>query len=105
MDTAYLDIDEEVFEKTKAGAKKAGMNAIGNDKELIYEQLDWAIDKGSCEFTENGELYLCGDIIEDKERLGFLSCTVKLDFDLVTDIIEHYVKKVNKVKTILEATK
>jgi len=105
MDTAYLDIDKEAFDKTKAGAEKAGTSAVGSDKSFLYEQLDWALDKDACEFTESGELYLFGDISEGTKRLGCLSCTIKLDFDLVTGIIEHYVKKVNKVKTILEATK
>lgn len=100
----YLSIDLDDFEsRKKEGIKSAKMN--GDDKSMTWENLDYCLEKTSCEFRD-GELFLFGSLKnKDLTDFGNLSVTIPLDIDTVLDIIEFYMKKLGKLKTVLEATK
>ena len=106
--TVYLVIKEPAFNKTKAKAREEAI-ATNDDYEkegaLVWEDLvltnndedkDYEIDEDS------NSLRVWGDL---NDGLGFMSVDIPLDFDMVTDIIQMYVKKINKVRTVLEAIK
>ena len=54
---------------------------------------------------ENDEIKVSGALTINGEYAGYLSFYLEVDSDLASDIIEAQVKKYNKIKTILEATK
>jgi len=101
----YLNLDGEAIEKTKNQAKKRALED-GNEKCMKYPNITLAID--CIEFDEkDGNLTICGDMIDDssEKNLGYVSVDFFPDLDLVISLIQHYMKKLGKLKTVLEATK
>lgn len=97
----YLSLDKEKFDKQKAKALRISEGAA-NDADTIPEYVFEDLTLKSTEFDFNGnELYISGDL----EGLGYLSLTIPIDTDDAITFIEEYVKKMNKIKTILEAAK
>ena len=103
----YLTIKEPIFKRDKVSARaKAIATSDDHEKDgsLLWEDLslknedekDYEIDEA------NNTLNVWGDFSND---MGFMSITIPLDIDLVTEIIQLYVKKMNKIKAMLEATK
>lgn len=76
-------------EKSKEDIPKSKDYNFG-DIELITGELSF----------KNGVITVCGN-----NELGYFSIDINLDLDTVVDIIEFYMKKLGKLKTVLEATK
>jgi len=106
--SVYLIIKEPIFEKQKAEARKAAKSVdegFAKDGSLLWEALPLVDEKSNTGYEiDEGDntLNVWGDF---SNGLGFVSLTLSLDIDLVTDIIQLYVKKMNKIKAMLEATK
>lgn len=93
--SSYLiSVDESDFEKNKKEAKQLA-DKDGMDDTLSFVGI---LDSDELQF-DDGEIVLSGTM----PNLGYISVTMKLDLDVVTDIIEYYIKKVNRVKTVLQA--
>ena len=72
---------------------------------MVFPNLGWNVENESIEFRE-GKLYMSGDVLDtDLTSFGYLSTNVHLDLNIVINIIEYYMKKLGKLKTVLEATK
>lgn len=101
-DNIYLDIRLSDFEKKKkVGIEECKAN--GDEDGMSWPNLTFNID--SAEFRD-GKLYNSGRILDvDLTDFGYLSVDVQLNLDIVIDIIEYYMKKLGKLKTVLEATK
>jgi hypothetical protein len=113
----YLTIDKNVLEKhAKNFLQEGKINEIPNEylitpypddeqKEsmaeinLIDEGLNFDFDRET--LTINSEIRLIGT----DEKLSYLSITIPMDIDTMSQIVNAYVKKLNKLKTVLEATK
>ena len=108
MSEIYLSINEENLNKVRANAKETAISIYGESDEskthLLFESLDWITPQREITFEE-GELTISGNYSEGKNNLGYMSIQTVLDMDTIINIIEYYVSKINKVKTILEATK
>ena len=107
--TVYLVIKEPMFNKLKDKARKVAIEATEEyEKEgaLVWEELvmqNAPQESSNYELDEDSNsLRVWGDF---SNGLGFISLDIPLDFDMVTDIIQMYVKKINKVRTVLEAIK
>jgi len=56
-------------------------------------------------YLEDGEIHLSVDLKVKGHDLVYLSFEIPVDIELAIDITQHYMKKLGKLKTILEATK
>jgi len=72
---------------------------------LYYPDLRFEIEEMYYD-NEEEKLVLNGNIYCGKEHLGNLySNDLPIDLDLVVDLVQVYMKKLGKLKTVLEATK
>jgi hypothetical protein len=104
MADVFLSLVLKELERTKKEALERFKAETGAEKseELQYPELKWEIDEMT--FDENtGEVYICGNL--ESGKLGYLAITCNMDMDTVIGIISMYTKKMNKLKTVLEATK
>jgi len=99
MSEVYLSINLNEFNKTLEEAKEQAI-ADGGENQATWNDLRWSIDENSTEIEDDGKIYLSGDI----EKLGYLSVNFALDIGDIADLIEVYIKKLNRLKTVLEAT-
>ncbi len=105
--TAYLVIKEPILNKLKAKARKEAINTdedYEKDGSLLFEQITLKNDIGEdYEVDEDtNALRVWGNF---ENGLGFISIDIPIDTELMTQLIQMYVKKMNKIKTILEAAK
>ena len=106
-DDVTLHINVKEFESLK---KKALENANNKDyteeenQSMDFDNLNFNVD--SEEFKE-GKIILSGNLIEPttKKELGWLDIDMELSLDRVLDLVNFYMKKLGKLKTVLEATK
>ncbi|MBU1082696.1 MAG: hypothetical protein KKB59_19580 [Spirochaetes bacterium] len=97
MTEIYIHINGEEFEKSKSEANESSKE---NDSESKDYQYDWkALEVQKLGFN-NGRLEFAGS-----NDLGYFSINIDLELDTVIHIIESYMKKLGKLKTVLEATK
>jgi len=101
----HLSLETQGFEERKKKGLEENKANSGDGSSMDFPNLIWAVDLDQNEF-ENGKLYISGDVRDsDLTNFGYLSTTVNLDLDTVVSIIEYYMKKLGKLKTVLEATK
>ena len=93
----YMHLNGENFEKLKKEANKKSKEDIADSKDYNFGDLNLEVDKIG---FENGTITASGS-----NELGYFSVDFDLDLDIVVDIIEFYMKKLGKLKTVLEATK
>ncbi len=102
MSSAYLSINLTNFEKVKKeGIETAKLNELTNF--ASFETCELATD--DIEFTSDEELLISGALRYNNNEIAQISITVELPTAIVGDILESYVKKINRIKTILEAAK
>ncbi len=101
-----LNIQIEEFEKQKKEAQKRFNKDFPNDeKDSVYAWDDLWLDYSE-EIVEGDTLRISGTMKtqEDKD-LGFFTLNVPLDFEKLIEIFQSYIKKLNKVKTVMETVK
>ncbi len=104
---SYLTLSEEGLKKTEKKAKEQSKSSFGDDNEgseLVYEDCSWNIDEISFD-KDNSYLDLSGNISFSGVKIGYFSPKIVLDDETVIEIIEHYRKKLGKLKTVFEAIK
>ena len=109
---AYLDIQEKAFaymrdegiEKSKENLGDDYKDEITLDDSLLDDKLD-EVSFDSSTGKLNCSFILTGTSKKGNVDLGYLSLDLELDLDTVTDLVSYYMKKIGKLKTILEATK
>lgn len=76
------------------------------------ESYDWqtyndcVFDLESYDFDKSdGVFWINGLIKYKREDVAYISTAVQVDMDLALEIINFYMKKLGKLKTVLEATK
>ena len=101
-----LNIQIKEFEKQKEESKKKFNEQYTNDeKDSIYMFDDLWLD--CLEEEVDGNTLKVSGIMKDQDDndLGFINIKVPLDFDKLIDIFQGYIKKLNKVKTVMETVK
>lgn len=96
----YLSLDKAKFEKVKAKALKDATDNFGDDEDPCYMFSELNLERMEFSFDGN-ELVISGDLAD----LGYISIDIPMSTDNAIHFIEEYVKKMNKIKTILEAAK
>ena len=101
MGKVYLSIDGGFLNKNKSEANKKAISEYGEDnkEDLLFDKVSWEENEPTLEFKD-GVFHIYGGT-----DLGYLDVETELDLDTVVDIIEYYMKKLGKLKTVLEATK
>jgi hypothetical protein len=95
----YISINKEFFEKTKDEAWKTGLANIGEEnKEYVWEECPDRIDE--CYVNEDDEIYL-----SLRNDLGYFSADIAIDDELLIEIIQLAVKRMNKIKSAFESLK
>lgn len=103
----YLELNSKEIKAVEKQAIERYQEAMGKDEprargELSFESTDLEVDEL---YYENGKLTINGNLWCDGRVLGYTGISLPLDRVVVLDIIEHYMKQLGKVKTLLEATK
>lgn len=106
MSSIDLTLNIKEFEAQKKEAKERfNDNYSSEEKDEHYEWEDLEM-KFPEEEVEGNEIKISGNMTDDKGReLGWLTLRVPLDFDKLIDIFQGYIKKLNKVKTVMETVK
>ena len=101
-----LNIQIEEFEKQKKEAQKKFNREFPNDeKDSVYMWDDLWLDYSE-EVVEGDTLKISGTMkTQDDKDLGFFNLKVPLDFDKLIDIFQGYIKKLQKVKNVMESIK
>ena len=104
-DSVSLQINTKEFESLKDKALKKA-NETNEEEDMIMDFNNLNFDVDTEEFKD-GKIILCGNLIdpETKESLGWMDVDVDLSLDRVLDLVNYYMKKLGKLKTVLEATK
>lgn len=107
-DEAYLEIEKDVFESVKKKSQEDFRKEFPNDDrdKEIYWFGDLEFDCDTDNFKD-GFLELSGmlKLPESDKKLGYVSIKMKMDSDRAIQVINDYMKKLGKLKTVLEATK
>ena len=104
----YLNLEKDSLKETEKAANERSINSdINNEStknELMYANC--VLEEDSVEL-DGEEFHIYGTIVssDDLRDLGFIELTFKPDLELVVSLIEKYVKKLNKIKSVLEAVK
>jgi len=101
----YLNLDIKTFEATKEEAKKRDIESSGEDAEgYLYPDISLVIDNIE---LEDETIAFSGKMIDTDSGKDFGYASIKFtpELDLIIDLIQIYMKKLGKLKTILEATK
>lgn len=101
-----LNIDVKEFEKQKKQANEDFRKAYSsedNSETYMFEDLEFESWE---EEVENGNiLKISGSFLSNGEQLGYTTLRVPLDFGKLIDIFQGYIKKLQKVKNVMESVK
>lgn len=102
----YLTLSKKSIDKTKKKATEESFANVGEEgkDDLYYADSTWNVDELYFE-KDTQTLNLSGEITCYGEKIGYFSPLIKLSNETVIEIIEHYMKKLGKLKTVLEAIK
>jgi len=109
MSNVFLSIDGENFKSTfEKEGKEEYAAEIGDKKKgsMQFTNLGFYPENNEIEFID-GKLYIPGTLKHGSTLIdfGYISMDVDLPMDTVLEIIEFYMKKISKMKAVLEATK
>lgn len=107
MSEIYLNINTETLKKLESFGKEAAEETYGTDESktsLLFENCEFVNPETSVD-KETGEVGISGSFNCNGKELGYLNVDIRLDMDDVIALIECYMKRLGKLKTILEAVK
>ena len=102
MDKMTLWLDEKALERTKKQAKEQYKTDFSHSEgeNLSYNNMDYDID--NCEINGD-ELMVYGELTYNGISMGSADVTIQIDSDLMVDMMEFVVKRINKMKAAIEA--
>ena len=105
MESVEISLTKSVFEEKKKGFLQAWKNENPNE-EVSYDtyRITPRLDIDTCEFKDDTIIFDAA-MMSGNEHVGYVQIKLPVTIDLAADIIDAQVKKYNKIKTILEATK
>jgi hypothetical protein len=110
---AYLSIHDKVLNSVKAEGIKKTIEDTGEDNSTDEITLsDGLLESkmGDIEFNERtGCLSFSTELAIKKDNtstdIGYFSDEIEIDLETASDIVNYFMKKLGKLKTVLEATK
>ena len=107
-ETTSMDLNIQIkeFEKQKEQARKDFNKEYPNDeKDSVYMWEDLWLDYSE-EVIEGNTLKISGGMkTPDNKDIGYFNMRVPLDFDKLIEIFQSYIKKLQKVKNVMESVK
>ncbi len=105
FDDVTLQLDVKGFEALKDKAIKKG-NEVNEEDNMTMDFNGLNFDVDNEEFID-GKIKVCGSLNDPdtKKNLGWIDIDVDLSLDRVVDLVNFYMKKLGKLKTVLEAVK
>jgi len=105
--SVYLALSKDALQKTdKAASDEAKNTYEKKDKEfddtLMHGDATLKVDEMYFEGKEEA-IEISGDLYSYGTKIAYTSMTIKLPREILTDIIDHAIKKLNKFKTVMEA--
>lgn len=96
----YLVLYPDVLDQER---KEAEERAKAEDyKGLLWDYLELSINEVR---YEEGNIIADGSFYSNGKEFGYISITMPIDLELMVEIIQDYVKRLNKLKSVLEAVK
>ena len=103
----YINLSKKGLKETEKKASDTAKECSGDEgkDELMYNELKFECENNYPYFDESdNKIEIAGDIKQGDKKLGYLTVSCPLNFDLVVEIIEAYRKKLKDVRKVLEAT-
>lgn len=105
----YLTLSKSGLKATEKAASKDAFDTYGeNDSAapdtLLHQNVSWHIDEMYFD-KESESIEMNGEFNSFGNKLGYMSQSVHISSELLIEIIEHYMKKLGKLKTVMEAIK
>ena len=105
MTEVDLNLNIKEFEETKKQAQKDGnIRFSGEEQNKFYSYEDMELEYIE-EELEGNIMKISGTMMKDKKEIGQLYVKVPLDLEKLIDIFQLYVKKLQKVKNVMESVK
>ena len=90
----------DVLDKERKEAeKRAKADSIDG---LLWSDLELSIDEMR---YEDGLIIIDGAFYSNGKEFGYVSITIPIDLELTIEITQDYIKRLNKLKSVLEAVK
>ena len=103
-----MNLIEKILEETKKRAREDAVDEDPNNEDakdnLLYRDAKIVVSEFYLE-DNSDELELNGELYSPTKDIGYISLRIPLSQELAIGIIERYLKKLGKLKTVLEATK
>jgi len=99
---AYVNLSKSLISGESRKKAEETSKAIDGSDDLTWEQIE---DKSSETSFDDGTLIHAFELYQNGELAGYISVEIPIDLDLAAEIVGYYIKKLNRLKTVLEATK
>ncbi len=100
-----LTLNIKEFEALKKEAQKRfNDNYSSEEPDKHYEWEELELDYLE-ESIEGNQIKISGNMKQGDKELGWITIYVPLDLEKLTEIFQSYIKKLNKVKTVMESVK
>lgn len=103
----YLRIDKKEFDSVKNKANEKAIEEDPNNEdvknELMFSDATINIDEMYIE-DDKDILHVAGELHCFGKELGWINLEIPLNKEIAKGIIDRYMDKLNKLKSILEAT-
>ncbi len=104
----YWDIDKQEFESIMSRLNQASIDSDVNDenrKDFLQMNNNFPVDEMYLEDGSDTIFVSCPTTRIFGKDMGYMSLTIPLSQELAIEIVDRYMKKLGKLKTVLEATK
>ncbi len=104
----YLRLNKETFESITKRANQESIDSDPNDdtckEDLLFPSAEIRADEMYME-EKSDTFHIQGQLWSFGKELGWIDLDIPMDQEIAIGIIERYLKKLGKLKTVLEATK
>jgi len=97
---AFLILYPEVLDKERKEAEERAK--VEGFEGLLWDDLELSIDEMR---YEEGDITVNGSFYSNGKEFGPVSITIPIDLELTIEITQDYIKRLNKLKSVLEAVK
>lgn len=101
MENIYISLVNKTLDSTRQEATEQYQHDTGEKDHSCYNA---SLDIDTVDL-ENETFSISGDIIYENQNLGYVSINFTPGLDVIIALIQVYMKKLGKLKTVLEATK
>ena len=104
MAEIYINLNKDFLAKTSLKANENAKDILGDEEGKNILLYDNCIMTQETEIND-GEIAIYGKVSDGSNELGYFDVRFRPCMDDIITLIEFYMKKLGKLKTVLEATK